>query len=143
MSRLETETRKCIDDYYSSKITILEREKSRFKDKYTEIKIEEFKNDNITKQIEKLFDELRKKYKGHDIRTECKLYTGWGSEFPYYEEKEYKELSKKVNDLTLEKRRLILTLETNSKSSNEYKKAIKDFIKTMEKETKANENKND
>lgn len=134
MSRLETETRKCIDEYYNSKISILEKEKSRFKDRYKENKIKEFEKDNIVQQIDSLFKELKEKYKdGYDIRTECELRSGW-CEFPYYEEKEYKELSKKVNDLTLEKRRLILTLETNSKSSNEYKKAIKDFIKTMEKE---------
>lgn len=48
--------------------------------------------------------------------------------------KHYKKLNKEIEKLKLEKRKLIVTLESNSKNSNDYKKAIKEFINKMEKE---------
>lgn len=133
MSKLETETRNAINDYFSYKINELEGKRKIFIKKFENEKIDEFKNSIIKRTIEENFKEIKKQFPELYIRCECEVYD-YKSTFNYFEEKEYKKLNEEIEKLKLEKRKLIVTLESNSKNSNEYKKAIKEFINKMEKE---------
>lgn len=133
MPKLETETRNAINDYFSYKINELEGKRKIFIKKFENEKIDEFKNSIIKRTIEENFLEIKKQFPELYIRCECEVYD-YKSTFNYFEEKEYKKLNEEIEKLKLEKRKLIVTLESNSKNSNEYKKAIKEFINKMEKE---------
>lgn len=133
MPKLETETRNAINDYFSYKINELEGKRKIFIKKFENEKIDEFKNSIIKRTIEENFIEIKKQFPELYIRCECDVYD-YKSTFNYFEEKEYKKLNEEIEKLKLEKRKLIVTLESNSKNSNDYKKAIKEFINKMEKE---------
>lgn len=133
MSKLETETRNAINDYFSYKISELEGKRKIFIEKFKNEKIDEFENSIIKRTIEENFLEIKKEFPELYIKCECNVYD-YKSTFNYFEEKEYKKLNEEIEKLKLEKRKLIVTLESNSKNSNEYKKSIKEFINKMEKE---------
>lgn len=133
MPKLETETRNAINDYFSYKINELEAKRKIYIEKFKNEKIDNFKNSLIKRTIEENFLEIKKQFPELYIRCECE-FCDYKSTFNYYEEKEYKKLNEEIEKLKLEKRKLIVTLESNSKNSNEYKKAIKEFINKMEKE---------
>lgn len=133
MPKLETETRNAINDYFSYKINELEGKRKIFIKKFENEKIDEFKNSIIKRTIEENFLEIKKQFPELYVRCECEVYD-YKSNFNYFEEKEYKKLNEEIEKLKLEKRKLIVTLESNSKNSNDYKKAIKEFINKMEKE---------
>lgn len=101
MGKIESETRKQIMNYYNEKIVEIEVEQRKLKKLIEEKQYDEFYNDTIVSIIKDYFKQLKEKYEN------------------------------KIIKLKKEKTQLLLTLENNSKTSNEYKKAINDFIKKV------------
>lgn len=134
MARLETETRNCINEFYNNKIKELEKEQEKFKKEFINKCLEEFENNEIVKLIEENFDKLLKKYKDYSLELKCRVQEGsyYGTDFKYYEETKFKKLTEEIESLKNEKRKLIVTLESNIKGSKEYKEAMNKFIKKLE-----------
>ena len=135
MARLEIETRNCINSYYSNIIKPLKEKKERFIENYKKEKVEEFYNSEIVKDIKEDFTLLKTMFPELDMKLSCDVYS-YGSSYRYDDKKEYKEIVKEIEQIENERRKLIVTLESNSKNSNEFKKAMKNFILKMEKEEK-------
>ena len=88
----------------------------------------------ISKEVleygKKIEEKLKERFENLNLKLECDIYK-WDCCFKYEDNKYYKENQNKIIKLKKEKSQLLLTLENNSKTSNEYKKAINDFIKKV------------
>ena len=130
MGKIESETRKQIMNYYNEKIGEIEAEQRKLKKLIEEKQFNEFYNDTHVILIKEHFKQLKERFENLNLKLECDIYK-WDCCFKYDDNKYYKENQNKIVKLKKEKTQLLLTLENNSKTSNEYKKAINDFIKKV------------
>lgn len=129
MAKLETETRNQINNYYNSKIKIMEDELENLKEQYRKNKIKEFNNNEKVLKVKELFKEIEKEYKLLYLNLECKVYeSSYKSLWKYSEDKEISKLYKQITNLKNERTLLILNLETFNKNTKEYKEVMEKFI---------------
>ena len=131
MGKIESETRKQIMNYYDEKIGEIEEEQRKLKKLIEEKQIDEFYNDEEVIHVKEELMRIKEKYESLSLSLKCEVYSTWSCSFNYENNKYYKENQNKILKLKKEKRNLLLTLENNAKTSNEYKKAINDFIKKV------------
>lgn len=132
MANLESETRKAINGFYDDLLKETENAYKDFCISMKKIDTEKFENDYRVKNINELFEKLKRDYPKLDLDLKCSLYKyGWN--YNCEDTNEYEHYTKTKQEIINEKRKLILTLETNSKKSEEYKKAINEFMKKLNK----------
>lgn len=97
-----------------------------FKEKLEEI-------DELVKQIKDLFEVLERKYSEIKLNLDCSMKSSYYQDyFKYSKIEEYQNLIKELDNISNERRKLILELESNSKTSKVYQNAINKFIKKLE-----------
>ncbi len=134
MAKLETETKRAIERYYNRKIEFFEKNIREIKENERKKRHNEFKENEIVIEILKSFEVLRELFNDLDLNLHCNYYSG--NLHTYENNEDYKKCKNEIEKLYVEKRKLYLKLENNSKNSKEYKEAFNKFLKLLESEEK-------
>lgn len=130
MAKIESETRKAINEVYDSVIKDLLKTIEKIEEKEIKEYEEKFEKDKDVIKARELLQKIKNKYSSRYKHFDCYL----GS--VYYdnieESKIHKEMCRVINNIKNEKRTLLITLENFPKNSKEYKKSFKQFLEYSE-----------
>lgn len=124
MAKIDNETLKAIDEYYTSKISNICNHKQKIEEDIQKWFANKFEDDKDVLTIKKLFKKLEERYGSKNLTLECSLYSFYN--FKSYEnDEEWIECNTLISKLRNERALLITQLECNPKNSAEYKEAYK------------------
>lgn len=134
MAKIESETRKAINEVYDSVIKDLLKIIEKIEEKEINEYKEKFEKDNDVIKAKELLQKIKNKYNSKYKHLDCYL----GS--IYYDDIEesviHKQMSSLIHNIKNEKRTLLITLENFPKNSKEYKNSFKQFLEYSENKEK-------
>lgn len=121
MSRISSNTKEVINNYYNEKINELNKSLQIYREQYRDSKEEEFKNDINVQEVKSLFKIIESKFGNY-----CRLSCDFVKYLVEYEEtSNYKMLNEEIQKIKQERSQLFVVLENLPKNSKEYIKALK------------------
>lgn len=118
MSRLSSETKKLINEYYEEKIKKLKESYSYYKEEYINYKLEEFNNDKNVCEVRKLLSIINEEF---ECDLNIKLYS---YNIQYGNSNNCKMVMEEINNIKKERAEFLVILENLPKNSKEYKQAF-------------------
>lgn len=118
MSRLITETKKIINEYYEEKIKELKKSYNIYKEQYINGKLEEFNNDKNVCEVRRLLNIINNEF---ECNLSIKLFD---YSINYENSNNCKIVLEEINNIKKERAEFLVVLENLPKNSKEYKQAF-------------------
>lgn len=130
MAKISSEIKKQIDIYYKEEIKKLKDNFNIKQSEHSKALDKEFDEDINVKAVRDLFKDIKLKYGEEILNLSCHLYSYGDKNF--YKTDIAKQIKEDIEKLEIEKRNLLITLETNRANSKEYQNALGTFLKKIE-----------